>query len=92
MPASEQVKKLEEQLLAAKDVVEKIDALNALAWELREYNSNRAHDLAELALTLHAHPKSEVPFHSLGSARALIILGELANNGNNYGLALIRLR
>ena len=91
MLASEKVKNLEEQLLAAKDGVEKIDALNALAWELREHDSRRSHDLAELALNLSHPSESGVHFHSLGYAQALITLGELANNGTNYGLALTRL-
>lgn len=88
MVISKQIGELEEQLLIVKDTVEKIDVLNALAKELIERDSARSQNLAELALNLSRLPEPASHLHPLGSALALITLGELAIKSNSYGLAL----
>jgi diguanylate cyclase (GGDEF)-like protein len=86
--ASEKLKELEELIAAAADGADRIDALNALAWELRERDTVRAHQLAQRALELAAVQEAKGYTYLRGKAQALITLGELANNSNAYGLAL----
>jgi diguanylate cyclase (GGDEF)-like protein len=90
MVASEKLHQLEQQLTNVNSNVEEIDALNALAWELRERDSTRAHTLANRSLDLSRSTKKEKAYLQ-GTALALLTLGELANRNDEYGLALTQL-
>ena len=88
---SEMIKELEAIVAADAGGIQGIDALNSLAWELRERDSARAHKLAERALELAIAQDAKGHTYLRGKAQALITLGELANNSNAYGLALTHL-
>ena len=82
------MKEREEQLVAA---VDGMDVLNALAWGLRERDPEQARILAEHALELALAQEENGHPYLRGTAQALIILGELANRSDAYGLALTHL-
>jgi diguanylate cyclase (GGDEF)-like protein len=69
----------------------KINALNTQAWELREWDADQARRLAEEALDLASGPEAGEAPYPRGAAQALVILGELANSQDAYGLALSHL-
>jgi diguanylate cyclase (GGDEF)-like protein len=79
---------LEKRLACAAHGVDEIEALNALAWELRERDVIRAHDLAEQALLLSRSTGVEGLPYPQGAAQALVNLGELAISSDAHGLAL----
>ncbi len=79
---------LEKRLARAAHGVDEVEALNALAWDLRERNPVRAHDLAERALNLSRGTSAAGLPYPQGAAQALVILGELAINLDAHGLAL----
>jgi diguanylate cyclase (GGDEF)-like protein len=88
---SELLRELEERVAGAAGGLDGIDALNALAWELRDQDPGRAITLAQRALELgHGLDTIGHPYIR-GAAQALITLGELDNNSGAYGTALTHL-
>ena len=87
----EQLKELEEQAAAAAGGQDGIDALNSLAWELRDQAPFRARSLAEHALELVRELENNGHPYVHGTAQAKITLGELDNNSGAYGAALTNL-
>ncbi len=79
---------LEKRLACAARGVDEVEALNALAWELRESDAARAHDLAERALNLSRGTSAPGLPYPQGAAQALVALGDLAINSDEHGLAL----
>lgn len=79
---------LEKWLAEASSLEERIDALNALAWELRDRDPQRAHDLAQQSLaSANKQDRSGEPYPK-GKALALLTLGELSTRRETLGLAL----
>lgn len=75
---------LETQLLNAADEQQKIDALNALAWKMRDDNPRTAFTLSEEAYKL----SSTLPIYQEGLAQSLSTLGYLNYFRGNFEVAL----
>ncbi len=86
--ASEPLQELGETQVIMTAGADRVDACNALAWELLEQDPKQAHALAAQALELGRQMESAGRPYIHGTAQALITLGELANNADSYGLAL----
>ena len=80
-------KELETQLNTAADLSQKIDALNNLAWALRDKNPKRAILLSEEARDLARDNLGTTPY-LIGLANSLSHLGYLNYHQANYELAL----
>jgi diguanylate cyclase (GGDEF)-like protein len=89
--ASEHLTELELKLKASMEGQDRIDALNALAWDLRLSDPSRSVGLAELALDLSRDNDAGGHPYFQGIAQAQVILGRLAITSGSYGLALTRL-
>ena len=84
----DQIAELEKWLAVTGSAVEKIDALNALAWELRDRDPIRAHDLAQQSLKEIKEQAAAGKPYPKGNALALLTLGELSTRRETCGLAL----
>ncbi len=80
------LKTLEAQLAAAPDESTQIDALNALAWKLRERDPHRALSLAQTAYKLAQQSR-----YQAGQARSLHVLGFYHNDEGYFEQALTEL-
>ncbi|HMD90832.1 MAG TPA: diguanylate cyclase [Anaerolineaceae bacterium] len=88
---SKSIKDLEDELVNAKGLIERIDTLNLLAWELNYIDPARSFDLADQALTLsRGNNTGSVPY-SKGVGLSLRTLGEIAKLRCDYGAALSNL-
>ena len=81
------IKELETQLTIAGDLYQRIDALNNMAWALRDKNPKRAILLSEEAADL-ARANLEMAPYPVGLAKSLTNLGYLNYHRANYELAL----
>ena len=88
---SEHLKELETQVNVSGKGPDRINALNALAWDLRVPDPIRSASLAELALDMSRAEEAEGHPFPEGIAKAQIILGRLAISSGSFGLAITRL-
>ncbi|HMD90831.1 MAG TPA: diguanylate cyclase [Anaerolineaceae bacterium] len=88
---TDHLRKLELQLNTANEGPDRINALNALAWELRVNDPIRSASLAEQALELSRQQETDGHPYPQGIAQTQIILGRLAISSGSFGLALTRL-
>ncbi len=79
---------LEVQLTAAVSEQAQIDSINALAWELRERDPQRALALSESAYALAGQGPGDTPSYPTGLAYSLAHLGYVNHYKANYSLAL----
>lgn len=79
----ENIQELEQRVELASDATERVDALNDLAWELRNFNPERA-----LLLAGEASRSSELTGYQSGLGYALRTVGWCRMQRSEYGLAL----
>jgi signal transduction histidine kinase len=85
---SDQITQLENQIAAAVNPREKIDLLNALAWEVRITDPERAISLCEQAIDLESQAEAADQSYRLGKARSYHTLGILKMLSGQYTPAL----
>ena len=85
---TDQIQTLELRIEEATDARQKIDAMNALAWEIRESQTQKAENLSQDALELARNGGKNSDAYQKGIADSLRNLAVIGQRLSNYQIAL----